>query len=41
MLLLLFVVLGLREALHRLRVLRRARKWKRMEPRAPWIGEQE
>jgi hypothetical protein len=34
------VVLGLCEALHRLCVLRRAVKWKRKEPRAPWPGEE-
>ncbi len=33
------VGLGLREAFYRLRVLRRAARWKRKEPRAPWTGK--
>ena len=36
---LLLVVLELREAFYRLRVRRRAVKWKRKEPRASWTGE--
>lgn len=39
LLLFLRVGVGLREALYRLRVLRRAAKWKRKEPRVPWTGE--
>ena len=34
------VVLGLCEAVYRVRVLRRAAKWKRKEPQAPWPGEE-
>jgi CBS-domain-containing membrane protein len=36
----LHVVLGLREAFYRLRVLRRAVKWKRKEPRTRWPEEE-
>lgn len=38
LLILWLVGLRIREALHRLRVLRRAAKWKRQQPLPPWTG---
>lgn len=40
LLLFLQVVLGLRAAFYRLRVLRRAVRWKRKEPRTRWTEEE-